>query len=91
MTFLAEQLQILILVRATLSKGLDVIHNPGTYSNSTGSTAVPITLTDSLSDHIPCSSGEVINPDYVSSRSYTGLLLDRQRSVTDRRAERALP
>lgn len=91
MTFLAEQLQILIPVRATLSKGLDMIHDPGPYSDPTGPAAVPIALTDSLSDHIPCPSGEVVNPDCVSSRSYTGLLLGRQRSVTDRHAERTLP
>lgn len=77
MTFLAEQLQILILVRATLCKGLDVIHDPGPYSDSTGPAAVPIALTDSLPDHIPCSSGQVIDPDCVPCRSYTGFLLGR--------------
>jgi len=77
MTFLAEQLQILILVRATLSKGLDVIHNSSPYGNSTGPAAVPIPLTDSLSDHTPCASGQIINPDCIPCRSYTGFLLGR--------------
>ncbi|KWF80080.1 hypothetical protein WL93_24450 [Burkholderia diffusa] len=77
MALLAEQLQILIRIRAALSKGLDVIHNPGLYSDATGPAAVSITLTDSLSDHVPRAPGQIVNPDCIPCRSYTGFLLGR--------------